>query len=271
MIIKLFNRLFLLLFLLAGLRLIAQESLIEEEKREFVVAYSPREISLDPAHIYTTMESELSTALYEGLVSYHPFTMEPLPGVASHWEVSPDGLIYRFFLREDAFFNNGDQVQAQDFKNTWLRTIDPQIKAEYSFLFDVIKGVREFRRGQTETELGIRVISDHILEVELEQPASHFLKILCHISFTPLHPHYLETENWGKDSSLVSNGPFYIVKRTEEELLLLKNKLYWDSKKVKLEQIRVRFIDDPAIITLEFNQGKINWTNNWITAQLEDK
>lgn len=269
--LKSVSRLTLLLILFAGLRLFAQDSLIEEEKREFVVAYSPREITLDPAHIYTTMESELSTALYEGLVSYHPFTMEPLPGVASHWEVSPDGLIYRFFLREDALFNNGDQVKAQDFKNTWLRAIDPQIKAEYSFLFDIIKGVREFRLGQKEIELGINVISDYILEVELEQPASHFLKLLCHLSFAPLHPHYLETENWGKDSSLVSNGPFYIIKKNEEELLLLKNKLYWDRNKVKLEQIRVRFIDDPAIITLEYNQGKIDWTNNWITAQLEDR
>ncbi|GAH92073.1 unnamed protein product, partial [marine sediment metagenome] len=49
---------------------------------EFVVVYSPKKLVLDPLHIYTTMESELSTALYEGLLTYHPFTLAPIPGVA---------------------------------------------------------------------------------------------------------------------------------------------------------------------------------------------
>ena len=57
-----------------------------EELNEFVVVFSPKKLYLDPLHIYTTMESELSTALYEGLLSYNPISLEPIPGVAKEWE-----------------------------------------------------------------------------------------------------------------------------------------------------------------------------------------
>ena len=73
--------------------LLAQEGEQEqpqEEPSEFVLVYSPKTLVLDPLHIYTTMESELSTGIYEGLLSYHPFSLEPIPAVASEWNISPD-------------------------------------------------------------------------------------------------------------------------------------------------------------------------------------
>src|SRR5512137_1799246 len=110
------------------------------EPQELDIAYAPKKLTLDPAHIYTTMESELAAALYEGLASYHPLTLQPVPGVAADWEVNRARTVYRFRLREDALYSNGDPVRAQDFRDSWMRVIDPQTHAEYSFLFDVIKG-----------------------------------------------------------------------------------------------------------------------------------
>ncbi len=266
--------------LLASALLLAASSLLPaqekgEEKKEpseFVIAYSPVNLVLDPRHIYTTMGAQLSTAIYEGLVSYHPFSLEPVPAVASRWKVSPDRTVYTFTLREDARFSNGDPVRAQDFRESWLRILDPEAGAEYSFLFDVIKGAREYRLGRGEAkELGIRVISDTELEVELERPASHFLKLLCHMTFAPIHPSYRSRENWDREATLIGNGPFYIHDRSPQELVLKKNGLYWDAGRVELETLRVRFMEDPGAVSQAFNQAEVHWAHNWDTQLLLDR
>lgn len=259
------------LVLLACIAAAPAQEAEEEQAREFVLVYSPKSLVLDPRHIYTTMESELSTGIYEGLLSYHPFSLEPIPAVASEWKISPDRTVYTFTLRENARFSNGDPVRAQDFLESWLRVLEPDAGAEYSFLFDVIKGARDYRLGREVDDLGIRVISPTTLEVELERPASHFLKILCHMTFAPVHSSYLERERWDRDSTLIGNGPFYIHERSPEELVLKKNKLYWDAARVELETLRVRFMDDPEAISQGFNKGEIHWANNWDTELLFDR
>ncbi len=261
----------LFLFLPALCLLPAQDNEQQEEPAEFVVVYSPKKLVLDPRHIYTTMESELSTAIYEGLLSYHPFSLEPIPAVASSWKMSPDRTLYTFTLREDAHFSNGDPVRAQDFRESWLRILDPEAGAEYSFLFDVIKGARDYRLGRDGEELGIRVVSETKLEVELEKPASHFLKLLCHMTFAPVHSSYRDRDNWDQESNLIANGPFYLYDRSPDELVLKKNGLYWDSGRVELETLRVRFMDDPEAISQAFNNGEVHWANNWDTQLLLDR
>jgi peptide/nickel transport system substrate-binding protein/oligopeptide transport system substrate-binding protein len=242
----------------------------EAEPRELVAVYAPKKLTLDPVHIYTTMEAELATALYEGLASYHPLTLQPVPAVAADWDVNRAKTVYRFRLREEALFSNGDPVRAQDFRDSWMRAIDPATKAEYSFLFDVIKGARAYRGGQ-KGEVGIRAVSDKLLEVELEKPAGHFLKLLCHMAFAPVHPGYLGRGGWDAEPRLIGNGPFFIAERGEGGLLLRKNRLYWDARNVELDAVRIRFLGDPAEVSREFNAGRVHWATDWDTAALADR
>ncbi len=58
--------------------------------------------SLDPHLVRGAVEWTLVGSLFEGLVVPDQETLAPRPGVAERWEVSPDGLVYRFFLRGDA-------------------------------------------------------------------------------------------------------------------------------------------------------------------------
>ena len=53
-------------------------------------------------------------AIYDGLVEYHPKTMEPIPAIAESWEISPDSTIFTFHLRRNARWSNGERVTAQD-------------------------------------------------------------------------------------------------------------------------------------------------------------
>ena len=235
-----------------------------QAKSEFVAAFASSQLVLDPLHSYKTQELQIATAIYEGLVTYHPVSLAPVPGVADRWELSDDGLLYRFYLRENARFSNGDRVTAQDFRDSWLRILEPASEGEYSFLFDVIEGAPEYRDGK-ETDpksVGIHAVSESILEVKLNKPAGHFLSMLCHMTFAPVHRMYRTESRWDSGTTIVGNGPFSVSGRTRREIVLSRNELYWDLDNVKLESIRIRFMDNEVEITSGINDGSIHWAEN---------
>ena len=230
-----------------------------------VVAYPAQQFSLDPLHTFSTTEAQLFTAVYEGLVAYDPITLNPVAGQAERWEISRDRTTYTFHLRPDARFSNGDPLHAEDFRASWLRILDPGAAAEYSFLFDVIEGVAEYRSGAVDDprRVGIRAVSDRVLEVELAEPADHFLKVLAHHSFSAIHPSYLGALNWDRAGQLIGNGPFRVTSWTERELALERNEHYWGRTQVELERVVIRFFDEPEAVTRGFLEGDIHWANTW--------
>ena len=245
----------------------------KDEEREFVVAFSNTDIGFDPLHTYTATEAQFYSAIYEGLVVYDPFSLLPRLGVASRWELSDDKRTYRFHLRDDARYWDGTRVTAGHFRDSWMRLLDPEAKAEYSFLLDLVEGAQDYRTGKIDDaeKVGIRAVSDSILEVTLIHPAGHFIKILSHHSFVPIHPKLLETEDWTSLPSIPGNGPFYIVERTDSEIKLAKNNLYWDEKNVELDSIRAIFSDDVKDITSRFNSGEIHWVvSGVLIEELQD-
>ena len=148
------------------------------EERKITVCYASSEYGLDPAHAFTTTEAQLFTAVYEGLVGYHPLTLEPVAAAAERWVVSPDGKTYTFFLRPEGHFWNGDPVKASNFSEAWFRLLSPDENAEYSFLLDIIEGALDYRMGKTDDRntVGIKEISDYVLEIKLERTGGILFK-----------------------------------------------------------------------------------------------
>ncbi|MBI9101974.1 MAG: peptide ABC transporter substrate-binding protein [Spirochaetales bacterium] len=250
----------LLPLLLSSALLPAGENHIAE--KTLIVSLDSSEIEFNTIQSFSATEAQLFSGIHEGLVSYHPFTLDPLPGVAIRWETDESGKIYTFYLREDALYWNGDQVTASDFRETWMMLLDPSQAAPYSFLLDPVKGAKAFRTGENKDPetVGIRVIADHILEIELESPADYFLKILCHHSFSPLHPQIRQIIAEGGEAPGLGNGPFYIYKNDEDGMIFLRNELYWDVKDVNLQQIKFIYNDDETLEAELFNQGEIHWS-----------
>jgi peptide/nickel transport system substrate-binding protein/oligopeptide transport system substrate-binding protein len=237
-------------------------------ERTLVVAYPPQQFSLDPLHTFSTTEAQLFTAVYEGLVAYDPITLNPVAGQAERWEISRDRRTYTFYLRPNARYSNGDPLHAEDFRMSWLRILDPGAAAEYSFLFDVIEGVAEYRSGELADpdRVGIRALDDRVLEVRLTEPADHFLKVLAHHSFSAIHPGYIGALNWDRAGQLIGNGPFRVTSWTDRELRLERNEYYWGRSQVELDRLIVRFYEDSQEITSEFLQGEIHWANYWANS-----
>jgi peptide/nickel transport system substrate-binding protein/oligopeptide transport system substrate-binding protein len=236
--------------------------------REFVLANSTLDPNLDPLHTYTTFESQFYTAFYEGLVVSNPNTLAPEPGMAASWDTADKGKTWVFRIRPDAKYSNGDKVRAQDFVASWLRMLDPANNAENSYLFDVIKGARAFRTGALKdaSKVGIKAVSESTLQVELENPAAHFLKLLTHFAFVPLHPSLISSTGWNKAQSVIGNGPFVITSRTDTDIILEKNPYYWDLARLGVDRLRIHFMDDANDATDGYITGKYNWVTESLVS-----
>jgi peptide/nickel transport system substrate-binding protein/oligopeptide transport system substrate-binding protein len=232
---------------------------LPEARDELSIAWSAADIELDVRKAYLANEAQLFTGPYEGLFSYHPLTMEPRPAAAESWDLSKDKKTWTFTLRADGRFSNGDPVRAEDFRAAWLSLIEPGRESPYSSLFDIIEGAREYRlgRGAGPRSVAIRAPDDRTLEVTLVSPAAFFPSMLCHHSFSPLHPSMLAADaDWTRP---VGNGPFIIREARDDRIILEKNPEYWDSDQVKLNRIILRSVEDEDDAALLWNTGKARW------------
>ncbi|MCX7656006.1 MAG: peptide ABC transporter substrate-binding protein [Treponemataceae bacterium] len=227
---------------------------------ELTVVMDANPLDFDPRRAYTAQEAQIFTALYEGLFSYHPLTMEPVPALAARWEVSEDKKTWTFTIREGAKYWNGDPVRSGDFRDAWLSLLEPQRNSPYASLFDCIAGARQYRLGtlSDRAQVGIQSPDDRTLILKLEHPASYLPSMLCHHAFSPLHPRMIQEKDWSERVP-ISNGPFYMVKYEGSVLTLAKNELYWDARRVALKKLIIRLNDDPDEAAHLWNTGVARW------------
>jgi peptide/nickel transport system substrate-binding protein/oligopeptide transport system substrate-binding protein len=237
-------------------------------REELTVAVSRADFELDFRKSYIASEAQLFTALYEGLFSYHPFTMEPVPAAAGGWRLSDDKKEWTFIIRETARYWNGDPVRAEDFRAAWLSLLNPERRSPYSSLFDIIEGARDFRLGRITdpAEVGIEAASSRRLIVRLTSPASFFPSMLCHHSFSPIHPSMLEVQDWSGNPPL-SNGPYLILSNTEDGIVLGRNELYWDASQVELKKITLKFTGDGEEAAELWNSGEARWVSGEVNLE----
>ncbi len=112
---------------------------------------------------------------FSGLVSFDPH-LNLIPDLAETWEVSDDGTVYTFHIRENAKFHNGRAVTAQDVAYSWERAASPQIGSDTvaTYLGDIV-GVKEVLAGQAGQISGLQVLDDHTFRVAIDAPKPYFL------------------------------------------------------------------------------------------------
>jgi peptide/nickel transport system substrate-binding protein/oligopeptide transport system substrate-binding protein len=234
---------------------------------ELTVAFSNQEMELDFRKSYYASEAQVFTAIYEGLFSYHPMSLEPVPALAARWALSEDKMQWTFTLRRNARFSNGDPVRAEDFRAAWLSILDPKHEYPYSSFFDVIEGARDYRNGilKDPNRVGIQAVDQRTLVVKLSSPASFFPAMLCHHSFSPIHPSMLDKTDWspykaGKNwTPPVSNGAFQIVSMDKESIVMKKSEQYWDNQRIALNKLTIKFTETAGQASHLWNSGEARW------------
>ena len=223
-----------------------------ELQRNFTIIEYPHEYNLDPQTANYSNESQLFTGLYEGLFSYDPYSLDPVPALAASVKISRDKKTWTFTIRDDAYFSNGEKITAQTFRNSWLKLLDPATDAPFASLLDCIEGVEDFRLGRGSKEaVGVSAREDGTLVVQLVTPTEHLNRILCHHAFSAVHP-------LGARGGVYS-GPFVLKESGAEKIVLEKNPKYYGADDVALPSITVLFSDDLDENAYLINMGEADW------------
>ena len=242
---------------------------------ELTVAFSRHDMELDFRQSYFASEAQLFTAIYEGLFTYHPLSLEPVPALAERWELSDDKLQWTFTIRRNARFSNGDPIRAEDFRTSWISLLDPKKDSPYSSFFDVIEGARDYRNGRQSdpNKVGIIAVDNRTLVVKLASPASFFPAMLCHHSFNPIHHSMVNKAEWSPNNNTrnwtppVSNGPFRIVSMNNESIVMQKCNQYWDRDRVRLNRIIIKFTSTPDEASHLWNSGEARWISGDVNVE----
>ena len=231
---------------------------------EFVYVSGAEPETLDPARMTGLLEGRLANGLFEGLATYDPKDLSPLPGMAERWEISPDGLTYTFHLRE-AEWSNGDPVTAHDFAWSWQRVLEPETAASYAYMLYCIRGARAFNEG-AETdfrEVGVEAVDGRTLRVRLAKVTPYFLELTAFSTFLPVHRKTGEKlgRAWASPKNFVRrgvvNGSFVLKEwRINDRIVLERNPRYWDAANVASDRIVALPIDSEMAALNAYEEGR---------------
>ena len=231
----------------------------------------PTVADLDPHLATGTDHYTILSALYEGLVGEDPVDLRPVPGVAERWSVSPDGLTYTFHLRANARWSNGEPLTAQHFVDAWQRALTPAMAADYASLLYLLAGAEAFHKGHTTdfSQVGVVAVDPQTLRVTLEYAAPHFLSVLQHWIWYPLHlpsiravgAVYERGSAWARPGTMVSNGPFTLTHWTGDRVVVVKNPHYWDAETVRLNEIHFHAFESVDAEERAFRAGQLHVTD----------
>lgn len=161
------------------------------------------------------------------------FDVQPL--LATDWEYVGDNT-YRFELREDVTFHNGEPLTAEAVKYSFERLVEKEID------FTAFLGPDS-----------IEVIDEHTVEITPEEPNVRLPEQIVHPTYSIIAP---GTEP--EDDDVVCTGPFEFVEYVPDEHLdVERNDDYWNDP-AELEEISFRFIPDDETRRLALEAGEVD-------------
>lgn len=235
---------------------------------------------LDPSTVTGVPEQRIVAALFEGLLSENPKNLAPEGAVAESWTVSPDALVYTFKIRSNAKWSNGDPVTADDFVYAYNRILSPKLGSQNAYMLYCMKNAEKFNKGQLDdfSKVGVKTIDESTLQITLAKPTPYFLSLITHMAWFPINKKTIEKygqmdqrgSQWTLPGKLVGNGPFTLKDwKINKVITVVKNPLYWDAEKVKLNEINFFPISDNQAEERTFRSGQLHITYTVPSSKIE--
>ncbi len=219
--------------------------------------------SLDPAFAKDLSNLWAVNQLFSGLVQLND-RLQPKPCIARSWEITDDGTVYTFHLRDDVRFHDhpvfeqgrGRRVTAGDFEYSFRRIANPAVASPGAWVFHHV--------AATDNGPAFKAIDDSTFRIVLSQPFPPFLGLLCmqYCSVVPAEA----VEHFGPDfrRNPVGTGPFQLSYWKEGvKLVMVKNPSYFeiiDNQRLPyLNAVAVTFLIDKQSAFLEFVKGNLDF------------
>lgn len=219
-------------------------------------------VTLDPAQINQVLQFQIASNIFSGLMHIDN-NLVAQGDLAESWEVSEDGLVYVFKLREGVTFHNGDACNADDVVFTFERSSDTAQSIHSKAIANVAS---------------LEKLNDLEVRFTLKKPQASFL------------PKALERAS-GRAMTIVSRGALASMglseyglkpvgtgafKVTEHQLgqgvVLERFENYFDAERPRLDKVIIKPIDDSEPLAAALQAGDIQYIGgNPLPAQLVDR
>ena len=294
---KIWSKLVVLLLLTAGC---SQRQSEEENLAIFKYNESAGILTLDPIYAKDLPHIWACNQLFNGLVAFDD-QMNLTPMLAKSWDISEDGLVYTFHLRNDVQFHEdtcfyqsalrqaqgpsqhetaevvepvetptvGSRcVTAQDFVYSFNRLVNKRLSSPGMWIFSSVK--------HDDDQYAFAALDDTTFQIELSKPFPPFLGILS-MTYASVVPHEA-VEYYGDDfrSHPVGTGPFKFQYWKENvKLVFRKNPNYFERDEAGerlpyIDAVSISFLIDKQVAFLEFVKGKFDFMSG-IDARYKDE
>jgi ABC-type transport system substrate-binding protein/class 3 adenylate cyclase len=183
----------------------------------------------DPKSAIAWPNIQLCMQLFDRLVEAWP-ERTIVPSLAERWEISDDGLRYIFHLREGLTWSDGTPLTAHDVEFGIKRVLDPASPGSSVAIYFALENGREYYLGQnTDADrIGVRALDDRTVEFRLVAPAPYFMSVMNRPDGGPQPGHAIEAHGdaWVDPAKQVVSGPFAVVERTDDSLVLERRPEY---------------------------------------------
>lgn len=136
---------------------------------EMVVTYQDDVATLDPAIGCDWQNWSMIKSLFDGLMRYEPDTTTLRNELAASHEISDDGTVHTFVLKDGIKFHNGREITAEDVKYSLERVTGPKTRSPDAGFFGTIEGLDTWNSGEGDGLSGVEVIDER--SVQFTAPA----------------------------------------------------------------------------------------------------
>ena len=209
--------------------------------------------TLDPHLVTDTTSAGLVVELFSGLVSLNS-SLEIVPELAESWDISDDGKIYTFKLRDEILFSDGSSITSRDFKWSFERAAHPDTESPVAsiYLEDIVGSMEVIDGDGSITDIsGVKIIDDSTLQITIDAPKAYFLAKLTYPTAYVLKKN--NVEQYGDDwtDSPIGTGPFVMSEyRIGEVLIIRRNDYYW-GEKARLDAVEYNLAGGQAMSMYE--------------------
>ncbi len=221
--------------------------------------------SLDPDRSGLAAEIAVINDLFVGLTTNDPWGKVE-PGLAESWQASEDGLSWRFKLRPDLKWSDGEPLTAEDFVFSFRRAVTPATAATMADRLFMIRNAEAILNGEAEpTALGVSAPAADEVLIELAHPAPALPTLLLSGIGFPTPRHALERwgEEWNLPGRMPSNGAYVLTERVPgQRIRLTKNPHFYAANEVRIDTVLYVPADSVETQVARFRAGELHINRN---------
>ena len=216
--------------------------------------------TLDPGKVQDGDTIDAVQQVFEGLVGWGTDN-KVVPILAEKWEISSDGTLYTFTLKDNITFSNGKPITAQVFKDVFERNTNKAFGSPTAetYLSDIV-GIKEKVAGKASEVSGIKVVDDKTLTIQIDKPRPYFLgKLTYPITFAvDLSSLDDPSKEMTDVSKMIGSGPYTFESFTPDQILKFKANASYHGGKPAIDGIERPIVKDAATRLNMFKAGELD-------------